>query len=281
MKILCAGQARYIIEAKVDHFIEENKNTKIDNVVEKIGGPICDIASLLKFYKEDVSYIGYVGSDEYGLKIKNLLKEENIDNEYLLITDRIKTPVDFIIKNNKNNSKTVIEYSINNDQLESIDENIKPNIMIMDTKEYNISASLIEKYNNIMSILLVNSNDFTNDIYKKVDFALCDFDVINEMFDNSLDENDLQTTYLSLKQYFKTAIVFLKSGCLYEYNGEIKLLPYISTINDDRVWIGSFVYALANKYEFEDAILFAQVASSMKKDELTISNIKERYNEYK
>lgn len=279
MKILCVGEVHHCVEMRLDNFLKKGDQIEVKKTFEHGDGYMYRLASILGTWKLDVSFLGYVGNDSYGLSIKHELESANVNTDYLLINEKMKTPIELVLKNDED---TTIIYNLNDKTKEKIEENIMPDIILVDSKEYDLSLYLINKYQSSISILKLDCiNEKTIKLASKVDIVIYD----NKLINNKV--NDLENTYLKLKESFKNVILPLDNGILYEYNNEIKLLPLLEDIKYDSfnqlVWNSAFIYAIFNKFEYEDCILFSNVALSLVHDEKlpSLDMIKEKYLEYK
>ena len=295
MNIICIGHATYDITVLIDHFIKENMKVRLKNTTECGGGSACNTAYQLGKWGMNVSFIGLVGNDQYGNKIKNELDKVNVNTKYLKLDDNVNTSTSLVLANKQNGSRTILSYNITDKRISDINLDFKPDIILVDGWEYELSKNLIEK--NKGSITVMDLDRYTeNDIKlaRMADFVICSKEFASRFIKEEITENNLENIYLKLKQYFDNIVITLEDkGCLYEYNGEIKVMPSIdvkaldSTAAGD-IFHGAFVYALANEYDYEDAIMFSNIAAGLsvtkvggRNSILSIEEVKAKYNEYR
>ena len=70
MKIVCIGHAAYDIVIPMEGYPIENTKNRLNIKIEGGGGPAATAAYLLGKWGCDVSFLGVVGSDQYGNYIK-------------------------------------------------------------------------------------------------------------------------------------------------------------------------------------------------------------------
>ncbi len=288
MNILCVGKTSYSKIFKMDHFIKENSIYEVDDI-NKIEGIAYNVAYLLGKFGKNVYLVGVLGNDEIGLSIKKELDNIKVDTSYLKLDNNIKTQSNIIIDNSENDSKTILSYNLNERHNSSIDVNIKPDVVLIDGSECELSNTLIEEKDAVSIMTIDTYSDTSFELSKKADFVICDFTFVNKILQRNI-EDDLEDSYLKLKQYFKNIIIILKNkSCLYEYNGQIKVLPSIddNTNKANDIFYGAFIYAIVSNYDYEDSIMFANVALGLSKDKygidsnIDLKQLESKYHEYR
>lgn len=78
-------------------FVQEDNNGKITYEALPGGAP-CNVLAMLKNYQKDVSFIGKVGSDNFGLMLKEKIEEIGINTENLILDDKNGTTLAFVHK---------------------------------------------------------------------------------------------------------------------------------------------------------------------------------------
>lgn len=297
MKILCVGHASYDITIPMDGFVLENTKTRVNEKIECGGGPASTAAYLLGKWGMDTTFVGMVGNDDYGKFIINELNSVNVNTNYIDVSDKIKTTSSFIIANRLNGSRTIITHVQDNIKMDSIDLDFEPDIILVDGQEYNLSIDLINKHPNALSIMDAGRyNESNASLAKKVDYVVCSHEfaegVANMKF--AEDDSNLENIYLKLKDQYNNIIVTLESkGCLYDYDGEIRVMPSIKVDAVDStgagdIFHGAFVYAVANQFNLEDALLFSNITAGLsvtrvggRNSVFELDEIMKEYNEFK
>ena len=270
MKIVCVGHAAYDITIPVDDFIKENTKTRIDEKIECGGGPACNAAYLLGKWGLDTTFLGVVGNDNYGQTIKKELESVNVNTKYLELNEKVKTTTSFVIANKKNGSRTILTHR-KIAPMKLVDLPFYPDYILIDGQEYEMSKRLLNQCPNAVTVMDGAHATLENiDLAKQVDYLVCCHEFAENITHMSLKEDNYEQVFMKMKENFKGNIIITleEKGCLYEYEGKIKLMPSIkmqaldSTGAGD-IFHGALLYALANNMDYEQAILFANVAGAL------------------
>lgn len=271
MKIVCVGHAAYDITFPLDGFVKENTKTRVDELVECGGGPACNVAYLLGKWGMKTTFLGMVGNDYYGRKIKQELESVGVDTTYLQMSDEFKTTSSFIISNKQNGSRTILTHRAKNMDMKPIDLPFKPDFILVDGQEYEQSLKIIK--DNPQAVTIMDGGNLTKErleLGKKVDYLVCCHEFAESIANMPLKKENYSQVFLKMKEHFKGNIIITleSNGCLYEIDGKIKVMPSLkmkaldSTGAGD-IFHGAFVYALANNFNYEDAILFSNVTAAL------------------
>ena len=82
-KITCIGHAAYDITFPLSSYPIENTKNRVNKMVLGGGGPASTAAYLLGKWGVDTTFIGIIGKDIYGEKIKQELKSVNVNIDYM------------------------------------------------------------------------------------------------------------------------------------------------------------------------------------------------------
>ena len=265
MKVLCIGHVTYDIMIDINGFPLENTKNRINKVLECGGGQVCNATYLLGKWGISTYLLGLIGNDKYGKIIKDELDSVGVNTTCLEMTD--KTTVSYIVVNNKNGSRTSLTYHPNNLKMQNVNENINPDIILMDGYEYEFALKMINKYPNAISVLdAEKNNEQVIKLCKLVDYVICS-KVFLESFSNIkiIDEKTLNQALEYANKFFKKVIVTLEDkGCAYEN----KIIPTIKVKAVDStgagdIFHGAFVYGLIQKWDIDKILYFANVAGSL------------------
>ena len=299
MKILCIGLSSYDVTYPMDHYIKENTKHRINNRIECGGGPANNAAYLLGKWGMNVYYAGVVGSDRHGKLIKQELESVNVNTDYLETKKDMITVVSNIIANITDGTRTILTYCPDNYRLEELDINFKPDIILLDGHEYDVSMEILNKYPNSISIIDAGRNsDEVIELSKKVKYLVCSKEFAENVTDQKFDFNDSKTIvsiYSKMKEIFKnTIIITLESrGSLYEKDGKIKIMPSLKVKSIDSTgagdfFHGAFTYAIANNKSIDDALKLSNITGALSVTKLGSKNsapskeeVEKIYNEYR
>ena len=268
MKILCVGSASYDITIPVSDFPKENTKTRVEEKYECGGGPAATAAYLLAKWNMDVSFIGTIGNDEYGRKLIKEFEQANVNLKNLFIENE-ETTSSFITINTSNGTRTILTYRPKYKEIENIDLNFKPDVILTDGQEYKLMLNLMEKYPDAVTI--IDAGRYIENIVelsKKVDYVVCSKDFAEKA--TNIDTASFKKMYNKLKEIFNTnIIVTLESkGCLYEIDGNIKIMPAIKVDAVDStgagdIFHGAFTYGVANNLDLESILKISNIAAGL------------------
>lgn len=283
-KVLCIGHAAYDITIPMDKYPTENIKYRVTDKIECGGGPASNAAYLLGKWGMPTFFAGVVGNDIYGRKIKKEFESVKVDTRYLQLSSKYKTTSSFILVNKQNASRTVFAYRNSNMKTENIHIKIKPDYILVDGEDLELAMKTIEKNPKSISILDAGRAKYANiKLGKMVDYLVTSRGFAEDFTGEKIDLNDNNTivsVFNKLEKDFKGKIVITleEKGCLYKIKDKIKLMPgykvdAIDTTGAGDIFHGAFVYALANKYKYEDVLRIANITGA-----LSVRNIGGRYS---
>lgn len=273
MRIICIGMASYDITIPVESYPVENTKNRIKELIECGGGPASNAAYLLGKWGENVSFLGVIGNDIQGYFIKKEFESANVNTKYLEINSSFKTPISHIVANTTEGTRTIFTYR-KPMKMKPISLDFKPDIILMDGQEYEMSKKLIERYPE--AIKVIDAGRCEGEILELC--SLCDYIVCSKTFAEKVSgvnvdfskTNTLLEIYMKLKNKFKNNIVITLEdrGCLYEKDGKVNILSSLKVAAKDStgagdIFHGAFVYGIANNYSFEECLKIANVAGAI------------------
>lgn len=274
MKVLCLGHVAYDITIPLDHFPVENTKNRVPERVECGGGPASNAAYLLGKWGVETYIAGIVGKDLYADKIKKEFEEVNVNIEYLEQDEKQQTTSSFIIANKEKGSRTIFTYRPDIIQMKPFKLKIEPDIILIDGQEIERSKEVLAKYPNAISVIDAGrAKDEIIELAKLVNYTVCSkefAEVVTEMKIDYEKPNTLVALYRKLEQILKNNIVITleSKGCLYQYQGKVKLMPSIKVKAVDStgagdLFHGAFVYGLAKNMPYEEIIKIANITGAL------------------
>lgn len=291
MKILCIGNANYEITLMSDNFPLENSKNKISSVIEGIS---TNAAYLLSKWGMNVSFLGTVGNDIYGKKIKEELDNVGVDTKYLTMQEDYQTNLSLIIFNKENSSRTILSYDPNKSNLADVEIEFEPGVILVDSNECNLSKKFIKKYPKAISIIATEKcNEEIKELSHYATYLICSHEFAEYVTGLKIDYNNPQSLVnvynKMIKEYNNHIIITLKNnGCLYSKDGKINLMPSIKTdcISTKDIFYGAFTYGIANSFDLEEILKISNIAETLSTKKIgTIIPSKEEikgvYNEFR
>lgn len=274
MKIFCIGNVSYDITMPMNEYPEENFKYRTVERVECGGGPSSNAAYLLGKWGINTYFIGSIGDDEYGKKIKQEFKNVNVNTSYMTICKNVPTTLSLVVPNTKNGSRTIITHRNPNlkSKIKKTKEN--PDIILIDGEEYETSNNIIEQFPSAITVIDAGKvNDNVIDLCKKANYVVCSKKFAEEYTNLKFDFNDnekIKQIYKKLKDDFKNNIVVTLEdrGALYLFENELKIMPSIKINSIDStgagdIFHGAFVYCISKNYDIEKTIKISNIAGAL------------------
>lgn len=268
-KILCIGQAAYDITLVVDKYPTENKKMRAKDQVECAGGSAFNSAYLLAKWNIDTTYVGCVGEDYYGEKIR---KEANDIGLKTYFETSTFTTTSYIIANITTGSRTIITNKNKEAKVKFFEPTEEYDMLVLDSNEVELSLKMLAKYPKAISIL--DAGKYCEEVLKLgkyVTYFVCSKDFAEGFTGLTLKtEEDYKNAYDKIKEEFQTnVIITLESkGSFTKQNDTYKLVPSILVHPIDSTGAGdiyhaTLAYYILNETPLLDAMRYANIAGAL------------------
>ncbi len=296
MKVLCIGNAAFDITTPVDQYPIENSKNRVQERIECGGGPAGNAAYLLGKWGIDTYFAGVVGNDYYGNQIIKEYQEVNVNIDYLEVRDDHITPSSYIICNRINGSRTILTYRPNSLNMNVVDINIKPDIILLDGQEYEMSKKVLT--DNPHAISIIDAGRDKKEVVAlcyMVDYVVCSLAFSEAVSHIKIIDNDSLSKalkYLTNTFHNKVIITLEDKGCAYYENNKMIIIPTIKVKTVDStgagdIFHGAFVYGLTKKWPLSKILRFANIAGAMSVTRIggrnsifTLQEMEEVFNEF-
>lgn len=284
MKILCIGHAAYDITLPVDAYPVENTKNRVSKKMECGGGPASNAAYLLGKWGMDVYFAGIVGNDDYGKRIKEEFDVVGVKTKYMQLSESYKTPSSFIIASQDKGTRTILTYRPGNMNMQDIELDFEPDIILVDGQELELSKKMINKYPNAISIIDAGRPIAEIvDLAKMVDYVVCSKEFAETITNMSIDydkNKSILDIYKRMESLFNGQIVITleSKGALYKVGDQIRIMPSLKVKPVDStgagdIFHGAFTYGIAKKIDYEQTIKIANIAGA-----LSVTKLGSRYS---
>lgn len=274
-KIICIGHAAYDITFPLKTFPEQNTKYKVKKIVKCGGGGASNAAYLLGKWKQKPYFVGVVGNDEYGNHIKEELKSVDVNIDYMEQSEKYGTILSVVIASKKDSTRTILTYCDSKMKIENNNIDIKPDILLTDGHEYELSMSIINNNPNMISIL--DASRVTNEVVelcKQVDYVVCSKEFAEEITGvkiNYGDSNTFNQIFVKLIRMFpnkKYVITLEDKGSIFLDGDYVKVMPTYKLKSKDTTgagdfFHGAFTYGIANGYSLEESVKLGNIAGSL------------------
>jgi len=274
-KIICIGHAAYDITLPIEQYPIENTKMRISPGVECGGGAAANAAYLLSKWGMDTSFVGIVGQDLYGERIKEEFKKVGTNIDYLETSDTFHTSTSYILANFSNGSRTIIVSRDKKTYVENRNFNFNPTAILVDGEEPDVSKYLLEKYPDAISVLDAgNLKPGIVSLCPYVKFLVCSKDFAEEYTKIQLSIENLDTLEMAYQKlvddFYNTVVITLGSkGSFTRIDGKSVVVETLSIINPvdstaaGDIFHGAFTYFLCNGYKLYDALRFSNIAGAL------------------
>lgn len=283
--IIMIGNLSYNINLFLNSFIVEGGKHSIIKKTKSLGN-ILNIAILLSKYNLDVWYFSSVGDDIEGKEIINNLHSNAIHSDYINILNNKKTNKNYILRNLKNNSKTIIYERDNNkyELIRNIDFN--PEIIYTDSSNFELSKTLKEKFSNSKLIITIDKLDESViNICKIADYIIIPLkyaEILSSVKFDQANKKSIIDLYMKTNKLFSATIVIYDEniGSLYQNNNRLNIVPKlgekeISKENSFDIYKSTFIYGIANNFNIDKAIKLSCISKFLYDNNKSNFNIEE------
>lgn len=283
--IIMIGNLSYNINLFLNSFVIEGSKHSIVKKTKSLGN-ILNIAILLSKYNLDVWYFSSVGDDIEGKEIINNLHANAIHSDYINILNNTKTNKNYIIRNLKNNSKTII-YERDNSKYELIrDIDINPKVIYTDSSNFELSKLLKEKF--LSSKLIITIDKLDEEVInmcKIADYIIIPIkyaEILSSVKFDYANKKSVIDLYIKTNKLFSATIVIYdeKIGSLYQNNNRLNIVPKLGKRdlikeNSFDVYKSTFIYSIANDFDIDKTVKLSCISKFLYDNNKSSFNIEE------
>lgn len=283
--VILIGNLNYNINLFFNSYPIENR---IHNIIKKTKslGNALNISVILSKYGLNTYYFSVVGDDYEGSQIINYLHSNAINSDYVNVLNNTRTNKNYIIRNQKNNSKTIL-YEKNNYRYEfTRDVTFIPSIVYNSLSDSENIRKLKSKFTNLKVVSYIDSlTEQSLDTLKISDYIILPLkhaEILSNIKLDIVNKKSITELYLKTKRLFSGTIIIYDEqvGSLYENNNRINIVPKLgnkSLIKDISfdIFKATFIYSLLNNYDLDKAIKLSTFAKFLSDNNKTILDIKE------
>jgi len=274
MKILSLGHLAYDLTIPVDVFPKENTKIIINEKTEGVGGAAAVASLLLSKWGVETYLAGKVGDDNYGHFVKKELALKGINTNFIQVNKEYKTSNTVNIANNENGTRTMFIYESKEGEMEDIEIDFTPDIILIDGYEPEMSKAILKSFPKAISILNAGKESYQMlELTKMVNYVICSKEFAECVSMQKFDYENKKTfveiyQMLEKKVKGKLIITLEEKGCMYREGNKIKLMPSIKVKVKDGagandIFHGAFAYGLANGFELEKNLKYSNIAGSL------------------
>ncbi|MDD3048541.1 MAG: carbohydrate kinase family protein [Bacilli bacterium] len=272
-EILCIGHASYDITIPFDGYPKENTKNRVTDKVECGGGPASNAAYLLGKWGMATTFIGVLGNDHHGTRIKKEFENVNVNTDYVETDYSNDTTLSFVLVNKQNGSRTTFAYRSPDMRLRNKIE-VKADVILLDGQELRASLEALEYNPHAISILDAGRlKDENIQLGQKVTYLVCSKNFAEDFTNMKIDVDNkpnLIDVYNIMEKTFKNNIIITleDKGCLYKKNNIIYQIPSIKVTAVDStgagdIFHGAFTYCIANDFDLEKSLKISNITGAL------------------
>lgn len=273
-KILCIGQSVLDITVPLDGPIEQNVKYQILDEFRCGGGPAFNSAYLCGKWNAPTSFLTQIGGDENGSYLKEVLKQGNVNLDYIVENKNMKTPYSYIFTNSQTGDRTLFNFPGKVEQVDFTFPKEDVSVILSDGHEPELSVQAIKAYPNAISIVDAGGyRECTMTVAKEVDYLVCSEYFASQHTGKEIDPDDWDTCVEVFEEIEKingkhVVITLGDKGLLYKEEGEIKHLPAfkvkaVDTTGAGDIFHGAFTYGIYNHLPYVDILKMSSMASAV------------------
>lgn len=274
--VTAIGESCIDLVGIVNTLPKENTKKDISSFRQIVGGSASNAIIALSSLGLNTSFIGKIGSDDYG----NFIKKEfikagvNVDN---IKDDLSYTPYHFVVLSKKNQSRTIFKRKNNNaflDKLSEFDKFIirKSRVVLLDRKTDKIGLEVIQiaKKNKVLVSFDPSDkyDEYIKEVIKKTNILIIPHGFIKHLKNN----NDKYEALKELQNLNKgiVAITLGPNGCIATNGRQIKEVPrynkakVVDTNGAGDIFHGAFVYGIIRRWPLDKVCQFANKIAALK-----------------
>lgn len=283
--VILIGNLNYNINLFFNSYPKEGQMLNIIKKTKSLGNAL-NVSVILSKYGLNTYYLSCVADDYEGMEIINYLHKNAINSDYVNIINNSKTNRNYILKNEKNNSKTIL-YEKNNYRYElNRDIDFDIDIIYNDSVDYNLLNKLKQKYNNVKIMSYITSlNEESLNILKLSDYIILPLkyaEILSNTKFEITNKKSITDIYIKTKKLFSGIIIIYDEmvGSLYENNNILNVVPKLGNKNIVRegsfdIYKATLIYSILNGYNLDKSIKLSTFSKFLSDNNRTMLDIEE------
>ena len=274
-KYMCIGHAAYDITLPITSYPVENTKVRIGHGVECSGGAAANACYLLSKWGMHAYFVGIVGKDLYGERIKKEFVDIKTNLDYFEMTEEFQTTTSYILANSGNGSRTIIVSRDKNREVTERTYDIKPDVVLVDGEELEASKKVLLENPDCISV--IDAGNLKPNIVALcplVKYLVCSKDFAEEYTNSKIDVSKLDSLIQVYEQiendFHNTLIITLgKDGSFVRIDGKYMVIPSLEIKNPvdstgaGDIFHGAFTYFVGNGYSLYDSIRLANITGAL------------------
>lgn len=275
LKYMCIGHAAYDITLPTESYPVENTKVRISPGVECGGGAAANSAYLLSKWGMNTYFVGVVGNDLYGERIKQEFLQIGTNIDYLETTESFQTTTSYILANSSNGSRTIIVSRNKSSGVTNLNIPIRPDVVLVDGEELEVSKKILMENPGCLSVLDAgNLKEPIVELCKYVKYLVGSKDFAEEYTGVKIDVDDINTlirAHQKLVNDFHNVVVITlgEDGSFTKIDNQYLIIPTLkinnpvdSTAAGD-IFHGAFTYFISNGYSLYDTLKLSNIAGAL------------------
>ena len=280
MRVACIGNAVYDFTVSGCEFIVEGERNSFIDADYSAGGPASNAASVISRFGTNVDFYGRVGNDVTGKFVYDKMVADKVNVGHVCVSNELMTPFSFVMINESNNTRTICTVRSKadyiNPEIGNVTYETGYDYILTDGKYISDTHKLIDA--NPQAKTVIDAGRVSKEILelcKRIDYIICSQDFAENVTKCKIndDYNNNVMVFNKLKAMYPKAnltITVGEKGYICEKDGIVMVnppyksgLPVVDTNCAGDIFHGAFTYAIANDYDYYQALEFANTTASL------------------
>lgn len=279
------GNLSYNVNLYLNSFLIEGS---IHNIVKKTNSleNSFNTSIVLAKYNINTYYFSSLGNDYEGKEIINNLHTNLINTDFINILSNTKTPKNYIIRNEKNNSKTYLVQKNNLKYVLAKKIDFYPSIIYTDSFNFEFAREL--KINFPSAKLITTLDELSNNsinLSKISDYIIIPLkiaEIISQTKYNSTNKKSIIDLFVKTNKLFSGKIIIYdeKLGSLYQGKTMLNIVPKLGDKNIFKensfdIYKGTFIYGIINNFDIDKIVKISTISKFLYDNNKPNYNIEE------
>lgn len=283
--VIFIGNLSYNVNLYLNSFLVEGSSHNIIKRTKSLGN-LLNVAIVLAKYNVNTYYFSTIGDDYEGKQIINNLHSNLINTDFVNVLNNTETQKNYIIRNEKNNSKTSLiqKNNIKYELTRKIE--FYPSIIYTDSFNFEFAREL--KINFPSSKLLTTLDELNNNsinLAKISDYIIIPLkfaEILSQVKYDKTNKKSIIDLFMKTNRLFSAKIIIYDEeiGSLYQGETMLNIVPKLGDKNILRensfdVYKSTFIYGIINNFNIDKIVKISTISKFLYDNNKPNYNIEE------
>lgn len=283
--VIFIGNLSYNVNLYLNSFLVEGSSHNIIKKTKSLGN-LLNVAIVLAKYNVNTYYFSTIGDDYEGKQIINNLHSNLINTDFVNVLNNTETQKNYIIRNEKNNSKTSLiqKNNIKYELTRKIE--FYPSVIYTDSFNFEFAREL--KINFPSSKLLTTLDELNNNsinLAKISDYIIIPLkfaEILSQVKYDKTNKKSIIDLFMKTNRLFSAKIIIYDEeiGSLYQGETMLNIVPKLGDKNILRensfdVYKSTFIYGIINNFNIDKIVKISTISKFLYDNNKPNYNIEE------